>query len=105
MPVSILRYAALSFLSASLPALQCSFANAQEPQVFHNPTLRGMRLDRCLTWATNCGDPAASLFCRYRGYSRAVDWKSEYISPTLVPGDGQICNGDGCSSFTEISCQ
>ena len=100
------RYVVLAFLSGSLLVVQGPLAKAQDPQVFENPTLQGMRIDRCLTWATNCDEPAASVFCRYQGYSRAVDWQWEYASPTLVQGDGQICDvANACGAFTQISCQ
>ncbi len=99
---------AAASVSAALTLLLASVvpsAHAQQPQVFYNPTLQGMRIDRCLTWATNCDEPAASVFCRYRGYSHAIHWAWEYTSPTIVQGDGQVCNANVCGAFTEITCQ
>lgn len=99
------RYGALLLLTLPLVAAAPDSAKAQATQTFYNPMINGMRVDRCLTWATNCDEPAASVFCRGRSYSRAIAWQWEYTSPTLVQGDGQICNiPGGCGGFSQITC-
>ena len=100
-----LRRATLFCLQVCLLAVQSASAISKEPRTFHHPTLRGIPLDRCLTWATDCGEPAASVFCRDRGFSRVAEWNLENASPTLVPGDGLVCSGEGCKSFIEIRCE
>jgi hypothetical protein len=88
-----------------LAALLSSSADAQTPQIFYNPTIRGARIDRCLLWAQSCDEPSASVFCRGRGYSGAVDWQWEFTSPTYVQGSGQSCVGSLCGGFAQITCQ
>jgi hypothetical protein len=73
-------------------------------QTFSNPTTQGHHVDRCLNWAQQCDEPAASAWCRTQGYSRATDWKWEYMKPTYVLGDGQVCNEDYCGGFSTITC-
>jgi len=79
-------------------------ASAQEAQVFHNPTIRGMPVDRCLHYGTDCEEPAASAFCRRQGYSGAISWRWEYTSPTFVLGDGNVCTVS-CGGFYRIICE
>jgi hypothetical protein len=101
------RHLAFTCLSVSLLVMQGVSGNAQNSQVFNNPTLLGMPLDRCLTWATNCDEPAAAVFCRYQGYSSVAFWRWEYASRTIVQGDGRICDrpNNGCGAFVQITCQ
>jgi hypothetical protein len=73
-------------------------------QTFSNPTTQGHRVDRCLNWAQQCDEPAASAWCRTQGYSRATDWKWDYVKPTYVLGDGQVCDEDYCGGFSTITC-
>ena len=36
--------------------------------LFDQPLVGGLPMDNCLSFATNCGDPAAEYFCRTHGY-------------------------------------
>lgn len=73
---------------------------------FSPPMINGMRVDRCLYWAQQCDEPAASAFCRSQGWSRASNWAWEYTMPTRVQGSGQVCSiPGGCGGFTFITCQ
>lgn len=68
----------------------------------------GYRLDWCLHWSKDCGEPAATTWCRMAGYERATQWnEAEDIganSPTCVIGDGRVCNQDVCDGFSYITC-
>ena len=84
-------------LSASPPTYAAIFKRPQ------------YRLDYCLHWGKQCGMPAANRFCRDRGFRGA---KSFVIAkdigaktPTLVLGDGKVCNKTSCDGFARIECQ
>jgi hypothetical protein len=71
--------------------------------VFVNPSLRGTRIDRCLTFARECNEPAAFAWCQRFGYSRLAKWEWVYASPTVTLGDRSTC-AKGCGAFTTIAC-
>lgn len=70
------------------------------------PTVQtGQRLDGCLHWGRECGEPAASAWCRTQGFSRATQWTIEQsVPPTLILGDGTVCNEPFCGGFASITC-
>lgn len=73
--------------------------------VFLLPTIDGVRVDRCLYFARDCDEPAATAFCRSQGHGRALAWGWEYVTPTHVQGDGRTCRSDGgCGGFSTITC-
>jgi hypothetical protein len=82
---------------------------AQSSNTFVKPSVKGVRVDWCRTWAKDCGGPAASLFCREMGFSEASKWSidrnigAQGVS-TLVLGDGKICQEPNCSAFGVIVC-
>jgi len=90
--------------------------NAPEPcyqvtptvDVFPEPTLDGYRLDWCLDFGSNCGEPAATAFCQAQGYTDAVAWSvAQDIGaqdPTKVLGTGQVCAESFCDGFEQIQC-
>ena len=72
---------------------------------FADPELAGRRVDWCLTWGANCGQPAADRFCQQMGYARASGWNREVHVPTYVLGDGQICmSPNTCHALSDVSC-
>jgi hypothetical protein len=77
-------------------------------QDFYAPMWNGLRLDWCLVWGGQCGEPAATEFCRQSGYTKATAWEPAVDvgtqTPTFVIGTGQTCNEPGCDGFTSISC-
>ncbi|WP_020558569.1 hypothetical protein [Thiofilum flexile] len=73
--------------------------------IFRNPTVNGVSLDICTTWATNCGKPAADLYCLKKGYSTSVSHEIAWNSPPSKLFSGQACNGSFCDRFTEITCR
>lgn len=77
-------------------------------QVFNQPIFNNYRVDWCLHWGANCGGPAATEFCKRMGYAYATAWTPAQniggFSPTLVLGDGAVCNQPGCDGFNSITC-
>jgi hypothetical protein len=78
-------------------------------KVFVNPTIDELPVDRCLTYAADCNEPAASAWCRRKGMTRAADWK--YENKTRIGhvvgasgGDHRDCNF-GCDGFTQVICE
>ncbi len=73
------------------------------------PTYRGRRVDWCKRWARECGGPAATAFCRRRGFGLAAAWaKDENIgatNPTVVIEDNAVCNRQSCDGFRFITCR
>ncbi len=77
-----------------------------EQQVIHNPQYKGHLLDFCASWATDCGMPAAELFCQKIGYDHAsafTKWAHPGQSTRLI-GTGQVCDDENCDSFTNVTC-
>jgi hypothetical protein len=71
-----------------------------------NPMMGGVALDYCLTWATDCGKPAADAYCRAAGYAAATNFTPRpRAGQTYVIGSGQVCNGDFCTAFASVTCQ
>lgn len=87
-----------------LCVLCCGPALAAD-KVFKEPLWFDDRLDVCLTWATNCGKPAADNFCMRRRYTSAASFVPQPgVGKTRVSGTNQICNGKGCTGFASITC-
>ena len=77
---------------------------------FYTPKMGGVRVDGCLYWARQCGDPAANEFCKRKGYSKSSGWGVDHhVSKTKVLGDGKICetgkNHPNCGAFSFINCE
>ena len=77
-------------------------------RTFSAPKVKGVRLDWCKVWGSQCGAPAAALFCRQLGYERAVNFAPDPRAggrgPTLVFGSGGLCHGPRCVGFRHITC-
>ncbi|MEF2145514.1 MAG: hypothetical protein V3573_08720 [Desulfovibrionaceae bacterium] len=93
----------LTFVCAVLIAGIFATGALAQDATFNNPRIRGLAVDHCLTWATQCDWPAAHAFCREMGYAQASAWTWDYMSPTLVLGSGQVCEGR-CGGFTSVTC-
>jgi hypothetical protein len=70
--------------------------------VFDRPKVGGVALDWCVSWATQCGQPAADGFCRTQGYQRSIGYLTYSAGRTSVAG--QLCEGDFCGGFLRIEC-
>lgn len=74
-------------------------------KTFLNPTINGIRVDRCWHFATECDEPAATAWCRSKGLSHAINWKWEYTD-TIGQSDGRRCPVPGaCGGFSIIVCK
>lgn len=75
---------------------------------FSNPMYKGMRLDVCLTYGSDCGQPAADAFCRSKDYSYAQSFKQQVVGTsvkTKIMGDESVCSGkEYCTAFSYIVC-
>jgi hypothetical protein len=94
----------------SQPSRQNAPARPESKQkVFVNPTIDGLPVDRCLTYAADCNEPAASAWCRRKGMTHATGWKYENKSHSghvvgASGGDHRDCNF-GCDGFTQVICE
>ncbi|WP_419909494.1 hypothetical protein [Hoeflea sp.] len=83
---------------------------AQETsRTFETPSINGVRVDWCKHFASECGAPAADLFCQQQGYKRATQFAIDpaigaFGIPTVIFGDGQLCRSPICSGFRAITC-
>lgn len=82
----------------------CRGGNGRRGRTFNNPRIRGHIVDHCSTWATNCGQGGANLFCRTQGYQRASDFDRFRPGSTYVIGSRRVCRGRGCVGFRSVTC-
>lgn len=76
-------------------------------------SVKGYRLDWCLTWGGKCGKPIADLWCEINNRSKlshhAVDYKKAEnigaISPTYIYQSKAICRSADCDGFEYIICE
>jgi hypothetical protein len=77
--------------------------------VYNQPKFNGSRLDLCVTWGQDCGQPAANAFCQWKGHASAVSYTVANdigsSAPTRLIGTGALCDQDFCDGFGEIVCQ
>jgi hypothetical protein len=77
-------------------------------RLFVAPVYRDLRLDACAAWKDQCGEPAASQWCRSQGYLRGIDYPIEYVGEngvaTRLIGEGTICRQKMCASFAHVAC-
>jgi hypothetical protein len=80
-----------------------------EEKTFPKPKQGPYRVDWCYQWGTLCGQPAANRFCQSKSFASATDFVEDVnigaLTPTVVQGTGQVCNGPDCDGFTYITCQ
>ena len=77
-------------------------------QTFAKPKQGAYRVDWCYQWGVLCGQPAADRFCQSKSFFKSNDFEEAVdigsLTPTVVQGTGQICNGPNCDGFTYITC-
>jgi hypothetical protein len=64
----------------------------------------GVTVDRCLSCATDCGQPAADQFCKNNGFTKATSFAWQHMRPTRTLR-GESCDADFCGGFTSITCE
>lgn len=76
---------------------------------FQSPMHGVLRLDACKNWAQNCGEPAATAWCKMKGFSRATEYPQENVGnaglSTQLIGTNEVCNEKFCASFVYITCE
>jgi hypothetical protein len=74
---------------------------------FFDPEVGGIRVDYCLHFATDCGQPAANAFCVRNGFQYASGFDVDFgVGHTVILGDtGSQCVNPGCGGFRFIDCQ
>jgi hypothetical protein len=98
-----LRVAILMLLATSVaPEVQA------EARTFRNPALQGYRLDFCKGVGPECGERVATEWCVTQGYEYASDWGIDRdiggLQPTIRVDNRDVCHGDQCDGFSEITC-
>jgi hypothetical protein len=75
---------------------------------YEKPRWFDYRLDWCLNWGTNCGQPAADNFCMRRRWTGALDFAADpnigSSEPTMVSSNNQVCDQSTCTGFKYITC-
>lgn len=103
---NIVRYNIMK-KSIFLLLLVCSYTIADVSE-FIEPRFEGLRVDRCLSWAKDCDEPAAYNWCLGKGYAKAVYWELDHNvgsrEPTKMLSSKQICNKSVCDAFKTIVC-
>lgn len=88
--------------------LLLSSFTAAEVNEFIEPRIEGLRVDRCLSWAKDCDEPAAYNWCLGKGFAKAIYWELEHNvgsrEPTKMLSSKQICNKSVCDAFKTIVC-
>lgn len=81
---------------------------AQETQTFPAPSVDGRRVDICLEWGAQCGQPAADAFCQEQGFDAALAWEPDEdigaVTPTVVLAGRAVCDDPSCDGFATITC-
>jgi hypothetical protein len=73
---------------------------------YNKPMAGGRRLDWCLTWATNCGQPAADFYCKSKGHGKAIAFKiASDIGKTRILKTNEKCTQPDCDGFKSITCE
>ncbi|MGH6854351.1 MAG: hypothetical protein ACREDN_02915 [Aestuariivirga sp.] len=103
------RIVSLVLLPIGLCGWLSPAAAVETSQSFVAPVIKDFRLDWCRNWGVGCGGPAAELFCREKGFDKATRWSIDPNVgargiPTLVFGDGRLCQAPNCSGFRVIVC-
>lgn len=85
-------------------------ALAQETTTFENPMVdENHRLDLCLSWGADCGEPAATAFCEAEGFEKAARWEVANDigdrTPTKTLRDGLVCDEGFCDGFSSVTCE
>ena len=91
----------LLIMSVSFPA----YSDVQE---FIQPQVDGVRLDWCLSWGADCGEPVAYKWCINQGYNKPIYWEKEKNigaeNPTTMINSRDTCYKKSCDGFRTIIC-
>jgi hypothetical protein len=78
--------------------------------IFWRPLINGMPIDHCPKNSDqSCDEPAATAWCRSKGFLRATAWKFESVPRAFRLLDMTTCDTSssrlGCGGFTQIKCE
>lgn len=82
-----------------------------QQRTYHRPRLGEARLDLCLKFGRQCGQPVADLYCMFKGYDNATRFTIDrrLSERTVIAGEGlrerRYCTGGGCDGFRSIVCK
>ncbi|HQL89413.1 MAG TPA: hypothetical protein PLQ15_02340 [Syntrophales bacterium] len=99
-----LFYAEAASLRVLGPCVVTTPPPPESSRVFHEPTYKDIRVDRCWKFGDECDQVAADRFCRMHGYAGSAGWAHAPHRPTYVIGDNRICDETFCEGFTYIRC-
>ena len=69
------------------------------------PRFDQYRVDWCYANGRNCGQRPAYSFCRRMGFMKAQGYKKqENVPATKALGNHQLCFGNQCTGYSEITC-
>lgn len=98
----------IRFLIQTLFLFSFSFSALSDVEEFIQPQIDGMRLDWCLTFGSDCGEPVAYKWCISNGYSKPIFWeKAKSIgehTPTTMLNSRDTCYNKSCDGFSTIVC-
>ena len=96
-------------MPALLMTMLWGFSQSAMAVHFAYPKWNGYALDWCKTFETDCGKPAADLWCEKKGYPHAFSFTklSQVNYETMTVGNNAVCDphSHGCDSFASIECQ
>jgi hypothetical protein len=102
------RVVSATLLCGAFVLLTVAGASAASKTI-SKPMFNGNRLDWCLKWSTDCGQPAADAFCKAQGYQHAVAFEPDprigSRTPTRLIGTGATCDLAYCDGFRKITCE
>jgi hypothetical protein len=91
-----------------------SYEKLRQSKTFNNPfTFDNLvRLDVCLNFGRDCGQPVADIFCKKWFYMGAKDYqlvsnlgKTKLITDVYDIKRNEFCKGPNCGGFKYITCQ
>ncbi|HEY9537878.1 MAG TPA: hypothetical protein VIS03_09825, partial [Kiloniellaceae bacterium] len=95
-------------LPAPAPAPAPARPIGPQEETFRFPVHQVYRPNYCLDDEQGCGEPAATAWCKARGFNSAVRWTQEdnigALYPTVFIGSGNLCDKFLCDGFEEITC-
>jgi|HubBroStandDraft_4_1064222.scaffolds.fasta_scaffold422258_2 hypothetical protein len=94
----------------SLPRKPAPAEQKRGSGTFDRPTINGARVDWCLQWngglGAECGEPAATAFCKIKGFSHDLSWTHEQVPAAYLIGEKTRFDCPlGCTAFVHITCE
>lgn len=92
-------------MMARLPLPVAAHVILVDYDIYNEPREGGAPLDWCVSYAHDCGWPAANRFCRQMGFPRATKWGVYHPGESYVPlGNNHYCRGPQCKALRDVEC-